>query len=237
MKKIFQNIRAVALAAVAFAFAGCETESSSSASISVSPGFARVPSGQSVVLTASGGDGYGWSLSNASYGHLSANSGSRVVYTAAKNDVTQIVTLKVTLGSSTAECQATIAQGNESYASSVSISTSSSATPSPSPSGSDPSTPSSSTLSISPSSVEMKNGTSRTFTASAGDNCTWSLANASYGVLSATTGSSVTYTASRTGVTQTITATAVVNGVSRKATATVRQVTYAAGDEIELGGD
>jgi len=236
MKAPGKTLAAIAAALLA-ALAGCESESSSSATVSVSPGFARVPAGQSVTLSASGGDGYGWSLSNSSYGHLSATTGSKVVYTSGKNGVTQVVTLKATLGSSTFQCQATIAQGDAAYASTVSPSGNSSASQSeaetqePTPGQED-------SLTVTPSSTTVGNGARQTFTASGGTGSySWSLANPSYGRLSATTGSSVVYTPSpaHPSATQTITVRATVNGKSRSATATVRHGEYSAGNEI--GGE
>lgn len=108
-----------AIATISLAFFGCENESAGSGGLSVSPSFAKLRSGQSVVLSASGGDSYGWSLENSSYGHLSASTGSSVTYTATSEPVTQHVTVYSTLGSSTATFKVTIAQGDDAYAASV----------------------------------------------------------------------------------------------------------------------
>ena len=110
---------AAAIATISLAFSGCENESAGSGGLSVSPSFAKLRSGQSVVLSASGGDSYGWSLGNSAYGRLSANTGSSVTYTATSEPVTQHVTVKATLGSSTASFNVTIAQGDDTYAASV----------------------------------------------------------------------------------------------------------------------
>ncbi|MBR3085491.1 MAG: hypothetical protein IKH04_03715 [Kiritimatiellae bacterium] len=234
--KTFEKSLAAIAAALLAALAGCESESSSSASVSVSPGFSRVPAGQSVTLSASGGDGYGWSLSNPSYGRLSASTGSSVVYTSAKNGVTQVVTLKATLGSSAFQCQATIAQGDAAYASTVSPSGNSS-TSQGETQGQTPDEQEA-TLAITPSSTTVGSGARQRFTASGGaGSYSWSLSNPSYGRLSATTGSSVVYTPSSAypSATQTITVRATVNGLSRSATATVRHGEYSEGNEI--GGE
>lgn len=239
MKSLSRILPAAALTIAALVFSGCETESAGTASVNINPGYARIMAGQSVVLSASGGNDYRWSLSNGSYGHLSANRGSSVVYTASKNDVTQIVTLDSTLGSSALQCQATVVQGNAAYASTVTATTSGSASVSggtQQSSSSSGGNASSTTLSISPSSSELKRGSSQLFTAN-GDNCVWTLSNPSYGTLDTTTGSTVTYTATRENVTQTLTVSATVNGTKRNARATIRQVTYAAGDTIHLGGN
>lgn len=230
---------AAAIAIAAIAFSGCETESAGSASVSINPGYARITSGQSVTLSASGGNDYRWSLSNGSYGTLNATRGSSVVYTARKNGVTQVVTLDSTLGSSSYQCQATIVQGNAEYASTVKPSTSSSTAVSDGTqqsSSSSSGNASSTTLSVSPSSSELKRGASQLFTAN-GSDCVWTLSTPSYGTLDTTTGSSVTYTATRENVTQTLTVSATVNGTRQNARATIRQVTYSAGDTIHLGGN
>ena len=223
MKSLSRILPAAALAVAALVFSGCETESAGTASVNINPGYARIMAGQSVVLSASGGNDYRWSLSNGSYGHLSANRGSSVVYTA----------------SSALQCQATVVQGNAAYASTVTATTSGSASVSggtQQSSSSSGGNASSTTLSISPSSSELKRGSSQLFTAN-GDNCVWTLSNPSYGTLDTTTGSTVTYTATRENVTQTLTVSATVNGTKRNARATIRQVTYAAGDTIHLGGN
>lgn len=62
---------------------GCETESAASAAIAVTPSAATLTAANaSVALTASGGWGYTWSLSDESLGTLNKRSGSSVVYTA-----------------------------------------------------------------------------------------------------------------------------------------------------------
>lgn len=230
MQTLSRILPATALAIAVLVFSGCETESAGTASVSINPGYARITAGQSVALSASGGNDYRWSLSNGSYGHLSASSGSSVVYTASKDGVTQIVTLNSTLGSSSFQCQATIVQGNAEYASTVTPTTSSSS------SSVTDKTPQSATntvgtLSISPSSATFSTSQkTKTFTAAGGSgNYTWQLATGAYGSLNRNTGQSVTYTSSYTGtskVTDTLTLRDTLGGETK--TATITHQPYAA---------
>ncbi len=63
---------------------GCETESASQTDIQVTPGFAEVSRGEAVGLSATGWSRYRWSLAHPDWGHLSAGTGDRVVYTATR---------------------------------------------------------------------------------------------------------------------------------------------------------
>ena len=199
MHSISHLLAAAATAIAALVFSGCETESAGSASISINPGYARIMAGQSVTLSASGGNDYRWSLSNGSYGTLSANRGSSVVYTARKNGVTQVVTLNSTLGSSSYQCQATIVQGNAEYASTVTPNTSSSSAVSDGTQQSSSSSGGNTNngeLAITPNTAYLTNGMKMEFTASGGTNYSWSLdANGrKYGELDNVSGNKVTYT-------------------------------------------
>ena len=71
---------AALLAGVFLLAAGCETESADSLDISISPSFAKVKSGGSVTLTASGWSNCEWS---ADQGQLSSTHGKSVTFIAA----------------------------------------------------------------------------------------------------------------------------------------------------------
>jgi hypothetical protein len=64
--------------------AGCEATSPDEMSVTVTPNYAKLKSGQSVALTASGWFSYSWSLSKPDYGYLSSTAGERVTYRAIK---------------------------------------------------------------------------------------------------------------------------------------------------------
>lgn len=230
--------KAIALAALATFLAGCETESSSSSGgLSVSPSFAKLKSGQSVSISASGCSEYRWSVENPAYGVLGSASGSSVTYTALRDSVTQIVTVRGTFGSSVLTAQATVAQGADSYTSTVTPTTSSSAqAPSSSSSSSSSQSSSSSSsshsqrLSVSPATATVKNGSSLTFVASGGSDYRWSLEDGSIGRLSSSSGSSVRYTATTDSGSQILTVTATVQGQTATASAEISNAAYEAGE-------
>ena len=62
--------------------AGCEATSPDEMSVTVTPDYAKLKSGQSVTMTASGWFSYRWSLKNPEYGYLSSTVGERVSYRA-----------------------------------------------------------------------------------------------------------------------------------------------------------
>ena len=81
--KILSRIAAFCLVAIlAIVVCSCETESAGGSSLSVSPSDSTLSKGQSITLTAHGGDVYNWSLSDTGLGHLSGTMGASVVYTA-----------------------------------------------------------------------------------------------------------------------------------------------------------
>jgi hypothetical protein len=89
MKKTNRCLGASLAAAVTAAVAallpgGCESDSPHELTVNVSPDHAKLKSGESVALTASGWSTYEWSLSNGDIGHLSSSRGERVVYLATK---------------------------------------------------------------------------------------------------------------------------------------------------------
>ena len=247
---------AAAIAALCAILTGCESESSSSSGgLSVSPAFSKLRSGESVSLSASGCSEYRWSLENPAYGVLGATSGSAVLYTATRDSVTQVVTVKGTLGSSVLTVQATVAQGSDSYTSTVtprtsstaSASSSSSSTASASSSSSSAASASSSSssgstdtgtqstsarITISPTTQTLSNGGTQTFSASGGSGYTWTLSNRSLGELDRYEGESVTYTSKSSSGTQRITVSGNVGGQTKSATATVTHGDYGAGDII-----
>ena len=81
--KALPRIAALCLIAIlAIVVCSCETESAGGSSLSVSPADSTLSKGQSVTLTAHGGEVYNWSLSDTGLGHLSGTMGASVVYTA-----------------------------------------------------------------------------------------------------------------------------------------------------------
>ncbi|MGI6494525.1 MAG: hypothetical protein ACOX5G_00255 [Kiritimatiellia bacterium] len=76
---------------------GCESTSADEVTVEISPGYVVLRVGESVVLTASGWDNFTWSCT-AALGHLSANKGKSVVYTAAAQGTQTIVAKPITGG-------------------------------------------------------------------------------------------------------------------------------------------
>lgn len=93
MKTIFHTLlatsSALALLAAALTFAGCEAKSPDEMTVTVTPNYAKIKSGQSIALEASGWVSYNWSLENSEYGYLSSTVGSRVTYRAITGGGTQ----------------------------------------------------------------------------------------------------------------------------------------------------
>ena len=129
------------------------------------------------VFTVSGGTSpYSWALSSSSLGSLSSSSGSSVTYTAAHVAGTNTITVKDSSSNSVTATATYTASG---------------------PTG----------LSISPSSLSLNTNVFKgKFTASGGSGSyEWMVANDNLGTLSASTGSSVTYTSKKIAGTNTIT--------------------------------
>lgn len=83
-------------------------------------------------------------------------------------------------------------------------------------------------VTVTPSYTKLRLGQSTTLTASGGWSYKWALSDSSAGVLSAKTGESVVYTATKSGTTQTITVScnsgsSSTNSVSLAASATINQ--------------
>lgn len=166
-----------ALLAAAILYVGCETESATSQLVSVSPVSTQLKSGQSQEFVASGASSYTWRLDNGSYGHLSASTGERVVYTSdysrgESNNVTDTLIVNGVIDASSSggvySAQATIVHVADEV----------------------------NDLSISPpSGVELSEGESQAFSASGGDgDYTWSIDDDTLGFLSTTSGDNTRFT-------------------------------------------
>lgn len=68
------------LAAAGALLCGCETEPAGSP-VNITPAYSTIRYGQSIQFTASGGYDYRWTLSDASIGTLSVNTGPSTIYT------------------------------------------------------------------------------------------------------------------------------------------------------------
>ncbi len=87
-------ITSIAIVMASFVIVGCETESASAqARIRITPDTAAIKVGESIVLTASGGYEYHWSISNDTWGILSTREGERVTYKSLATPSTNAVQL------------------------------------------------------------------------------------------------------------------------------------------------
>jgi hypothetical protein len=160
-------------------FQGCEVESASDNSVEITPEYSAIDEGESVVLTASGGYSYEWSLEDTDWGVFSEKTDTTVRYTStyqgtSDNEVQTITLRSYIEGSSTSTNDTTYEQFAYAYITQYAG------------------------LSISPDSTTVAVNASVTFTGSGGnsDAYSWSLSEPSWGVLTEN-GSNATYT--RTG--------------------------------------
>ncbi|MDA3797577.1 MAG: hypothetical protein PF692_00645 [Kiritimatiellae bacterium] len=159
-------------------FQGCETESASDNFVEITPEYSFVEEGQSVVLAASGGYSYEWSLSNTDWGLLTEETDTTVKYTStyqgsSDNEVQTVTVRSYIEGASSSTNSTTYEHFAYAYITHYAG------------------------LSISPDSATVALNASITFTASGGDpdEYSWSLSEPSWGVLTRN-GSSATYTRS-----------------------------------------
>lgn len=197
MKKTFLFVMFnVAITALLF-ITGCDTESASTNNVSISPSSASMQEGESVTFTASGGYTYSWSLSEPEWGVLSTTDGNTTTYTSIYSPETnatayQVLTLTSTIeGSSTTSDSSTSTNSTSSYGMTAEVYIEHYT---PTEEGED--TNETAEISISPTSTSLAQWSSQEFTASGGsESYTWSLATSDYGVLSSSSGSTISYTA------------------------------------------
>ncbi len=166
-------------------WSGCEVDSVSDNNLRIDPATATLRINESREFTASGGFEYTWTLENEEWGTLSARTGNRVVYTslydpgAEAENARQVLTVSSTVESA-AETNdngsATYTQTAEAIITHRSVETD---------------------LAIEPPSARLQQWESATFTASGARTYRWSLANESWGSLTARTGPSTTYTSQK----------------------------------------
>lgn len=156
------------------AMSGCETASTDT-KVVITPSSATVVALGSVLLTASGGYDYFWSLTDESLGVLSERTGEKTRYTSlydpgadVKMQIVKVIsTVDNVSPSSSYEVTA------EAYISHISTEQ---------------------LVYITPSTITMKVGNQITFSAVGGSGYLWSLQDSSYGTLSRTNSSSTVYT-------------------------------------------
>jgi len=160
-------------------FQGCETESASDNFVEISPEYSYIEEGQSVVLTASGGYSYEWSLENKDWGLLTEKTDTTVKYTStyqgtSDNEVQTVTVRSYIEGASSSTNGVTYEHFAYAYVTHYAG------------------------ISVSPSSATAALNSSVTFTATGGDvdEYTWRLSERKWGILTVN-GANATYT--RTG--------------------------------------
>lgn len=178
-KKILLSFIALsAFVGVITFFQGCETESASDNFVEITPEYSFLEEGQSVVLAASGGYSYEWSLSNPDWGLLTEKTDTTVKYVStyqgsSDNEVQTVTVRSYIEGSSSSTNGVTYEQFASAYITHYAG------------------------LSISPDFATVALNASVTFTASGGDpdEYSWELSEPNWGVLTKN-GSNATYTRS-----------------------------------------
>jgi hypothetical protein len=167
------------------ALSGCETESATANNVTITPGGAVLRPGESVALNAAGGFDYKWDLTGSTiYGTLSATRGPTTIYTSIQDPGASTVLQTVQLtsyingqptGGTTNGTSSLYQQTAEITITHIGY------------------------LLISPASASLSQFGSADFTAQGGrGGYTWSLSKPSLGVLTTTSGSKTTYTATAT---------------------------------------
>lgn len=174
--------------AVTLLMAGCETESAAQ-KVTISPSSARIKKGESITFKASGGYLYTWQIdqTKTDWGVLSTTDGDTTTYTSlydpgTNNTAIQVLTVYSRL------TEDSNSSTNSTYQKSAEVMITHYG-PDAQPS------PSSAALSISPSSASVTNTQSVNFSISGGSSpYSWSLSLQTFGNLSASSGTSSTYT-------------------------------------------
>ncbi|MBT3295818.1 MAG: hypothetical protein HN919_10015 [Verrucomicrobia bacterium] len=180
MKYISIALLIIVTLATGLCFVGCETESASENNVRITPAAAVILINDAILLIASGGFEYDWTLDNEAWGTLSARKGDRVIYTsnfdpgADTYTSRQVITVTSTLGTDTSGSNTLgYAQIAEAVVTHQTVQTA---------------------VTIDPPNANVKEFESVSFAASGANTYSWSLANEDWGSLTARQGPNTTYT-------------------------------------------